>query len=133
MTIEAAVIQHLLAHPGVAALVGDRIYPMRLPQRPTYPALTCQKVSGPRVTAKDGPAGLAQARMQVSCWAKSYPDAKAVAEQVRRALAGFSGVMGGAGGVKVEMTQLENEVDMYEPETGIYHVPVDFVIWHREE
>lgn len=106
---------------------------VKLKQGTAFPALTCQKISGPRVASKDGPAGLAHPRMQVSCWAKSYADAKAVAEQVRLALEGFSGIMGGAGGIKVDITLLENEVDFYEPETGIYHVPVDFLIWHREE
>ena len=120
--IEIEVYKYLSQYAGLTALVGDRIYPMILPQDAVLPAVTCEKISGQRINTKFGPAGLVRARIQVSCWAKGYLVAKQVAEQVRLALAGFPG----------GTVYLENEVDLYEEGTGIYHVPVDFTIWYEE-
>lgn len=111
------------------ALVANRVYPMKLPQNPTLPAITYQKISGLRVQSHDGPSGLAYPRFQVSCWGESYSDAKQVAEEVRQDLDGYQGLMGV---VQVGAALLQNEIDFYIPETGYYHVPVDFIIWHDE-
>jgi hypothetical protein len=53
-----------------------------------------------------------------------------VAEQVRFALQSYSGTMGGAGGVTVLDADPVNEIDIYEPGTDTYHVPVDVMICH---
>jgi hypothetical protein len=48
--------------------------------------------------------------------------------QVAAALDGWYGLLGGAGGVNCAITLL-NVVDLYEPDTGRYHVSSDFEIW----
>jgi hypothetical protein len=132
MTVEEALFAYLRAHPGLAALVGSRIYPLKLPQNVTLPAVAYQRIStswryalggsGPRLT---------QVRFQISCWAEKYETAKAVASQVRGALGNFSGVMGGTSGVRVLATTLAAEADVYEPETGLYNAPVDVLLLHE--
>lgn len=133
--IEQALYAILSGHAGLSSLVDNRIYPIVLPQGPLLPAVTYQRVSGEREETHDGPSGLARPRFQVSCWAQILPgvnafdQARAVAEQVRLALDGYQGT---AGGVQIEVIQLENEVDLFEPETQIFHSAIDFTVWHQE-
>ena len=43
--IEEVIVSKLKAHSGLAALVGAWVYPAPLPQRPTLPAVTYQRIS----------------------------------------------------------------------------------------
>lgn len=132
MIVEEALAARLEGFAGLSALVADRIYPLALPQEPTPPAVVFLKVSGPRDLTQSGASGLVNPRFQVDAWAATYSSAKAVAEQVRLALIGFSGTMGGASGVYVSGVNLDNERDLYEDETRLYRVSLDFTLWTRE-
>lgn len=135
MIIEQALFVELKTAAGITALVGTRVYPLILPQNAAFPAITFQKVSGSRSHSQSGPSNLAHPRFQISCWAKgdtAYPDAKGLAAQVRQAIDGFKGTMGGAGGVDVQSCELVSEVDGYVGESYLYVVHLDFVMWHRE-
>lgn len=130
MKIEEALYTYLKSHTGLSALVGSRIYPLKLPQNPTLPAVVYVKVSyaGERAMGTGNPRA-SRARFQFSCFAQSYASAKDVAEQVKLALQDYSGLMGG--GVTVLDTNVVGEVDVFEPDTGLYHVPVDVLLIHR--
>lgn len=132
MIIEAALYSYLSTYAGLTDLISTRLYPLVLPQNPTYPAITYLKVSrvGGRAMKSTNPRHI-RARFQFSCWATSYSSAKAVAVQVQTALQDYNGVMGGSGGVTVLDSEPINELDIYEPDTKLYHVPIDIMIWHR--
>ncbi len=132
MFIEEALYSYLSGHAGLTNLVGTRIYPLVMPQNISLPAATFSKVSGPRVHAMQKDAGMAYPRFQVSCWGITYKSTKEVAAQVRAALQDFKGTMGGAGGVVVGGVFIQDENDLYEPGTHVYHVALDFIIWHDE-
>lgn len=132
MMIEEALFKHLKAHAGLSALVSSRIYPMVMPQKTSMPAVTFQRISTPREYTHGGYSGLAHPLFQISCWGEKYKDTRAVAEQVRLALQAYVGTMGGTGGVEVQASFQENEIDFYDPGANLYHVPVDFRIWHKE-
>lgn len=131
MKIEEALYAHLKSYTGLTNLVGTRIYPLVLPQNPTLPAIIYQKISrvGGRALSSPSPRYV-RARFQISCWGASYGSVKDVAEQVKAALQDYHGVMGGTGGVTVLDADVANEQDIYEPEVGIYHLPVDVFIYH---
>lgn len=109
--------------------VSSRIYPMRLPQGVTLPAITYLKVSGVRKHSLTGPAGSASPRMQVSCWGATYGAAKNLASLVRIAIDGYRGTMGA---IEVGAILLLNEMDLIDPEPGFYQVILDFEVIHRE-
>lgn len=132
MLIEVALARQLLDTVNVTALVVDRVYPVRLPQGGDYPAITYSKVSGGRIRTMGSNEAAANPRVQVSCWGKTYADAKGLANAVRIALDRFSGTLGGSGGVAVSAILLENELDLDDPETKLYHVPLDFLVWYTE-
>ena len=100
-------------------LVSNRVYAVKAPQGVDKPYIVYSKVSNQREYSHDGFADLSRARMQVSCYADSYGSAKQVAEEVISTLEGWENV-----------SFLVNEQDLYEEDTGIYHVPVDFFIWY---
>lgn len=132
MILEEALYHRLANFSGLASLVSTRIYPMRLPPAAVFPAVTYQRVSGVRVQSLGGPTGLAAPRFQISVWASSYSSAKAVATQVRLALDGFQGNMGASPYINVSGITLENDLEMIDPDTQLFHIPSDFTIWHQE-
>ena len=140
MTLEQAVYAYLSGFAGLTALVGNRIYPRRLPQDANYPAVTYQRISRlPIRTSGTVPA--TRSRFQFTCWGadvpgvkSGYDQAKAVAEQVRLALQNYAGLMGGTGGVNVLDATLENEIDIDDgddTQIGTYQVAVDIFLIHE--
>lgn len=107
---------------GLSALVGDRIYPVRAPQGVTAPFCVYTKISNNRQYAMGGYANVQRHRFQVSCYGATYSSAKNVAAQVTAALEAWV-----ANEIKAAFAI--NEIDMYEKDTGLYHIPVDFYIW----
>ena len=129
MSIESALRTFLLDDATVAGLVGTRIYPQILPQNPTYPALSFQRVSAVRLRALDGVVGVAQARFQIDCWALTYAQCRALASAVRVRLDGYRGDMDG---IHVGATTLENDQDIYEDDVTGYRASLDVIIQHQE-
>lgn len=128
MTIQQALFNYLSTFPGLTGLIGTRVYPLRPPQNATKPYVTYAKVTGPRVRTFSTDQG-GQPRFDFTCTADDYSSADAVRAQVRVALEGYSGLMGGA--VNVVSVQQNNEVDLQDPEAKLYHLVVDFTISYQ--
>lgn len=133
---EKAVYAILAANAAVTALVpADRIYPGgRLPQRPTFPAISYFRVDGPRVFSMEGPSGYAMPRIQVDIWGRDYAEAQNVGEKVRNALSGFRGTIAG---VTVQgIIDLDDHDVVDEDEevlvTEQRHLSMDFRVHHNE-
>jgi hypothetical protein len=101
-TLDVAVVALLEAHPGLAALIGTRLYPERLPDQPGFPALTYKEVSEVPTYAHDGDANYDKSRFQFDCWAVTKTEAKAVAAQLRDCLGGYRGI---SEGVTIHMSK----------------------------
>jgi hypothetical protein len=120
-SIQARLYDHLRFNPGVAALVAARIYPVRMPQQPTLPCITYIRVDGVPQYTHSGRSDLVQSRLQISCWATTYAAAIALADAVKASIDSFP-----------ENATVEAFPDMYDPETQVYHVPVDIITWYKE-
>ena len=131
--IEEAVYSRLTTTAAVTAIVGagsaSRIYPNKIPQEATLPAVAYQRVSTRRVKAHAAPTGLARARVQVTCVAASYSVVKGLATAVRKAL---EGVMGTVGGLALQGSWLETDADEYGDAEGLHSVRQDFMVWYTE-
>ena len=132
MKIEQAILKELLADSGITSLIGERLYYVKAPQDVVKPYVAFFKASAPREYSHDGASKLAHPRFQFSCFATTYYEAKQITEAIRAAIEAFSGTMGGAGGVEVGHCFLINESDIYEENTKLFHVAVDYLIWHKE-
>ena len=106
---------------------GSRVYPLVLPQQPTYPAVTYQQISAVRLHEMGQDAGVIRVRVQVNAWGKTYAEARTLAGEVETRLSRFRGVVGG---VTVLDVVLDNEVDMaYESETQSRRVTQDYTLF----
>lgn len=133
MNIEAALAKHVTEAPQTAAHIGGRMYPKRLPQNPTYPAIVYHRVSGNREHSHDSSSGLAHPRIQLDVYARTHVEAKAVAEAVRSVLDGLpAGKLGGSAGVDTSGVFLEDDDDGYDDDFEIYWFRMDFSIFHNE-
>lgn len=127
--IEEVIVTKLTAHVGLAALIGARLYPLTLPQRPTLPAVTYQRISTMTVPTRDEPhASLERPRFQFNVWAASYGSARAVAQQLRAALP----TLAQASNPRVDVAFLQDDQDAYEAETERWRAILDVFIWHQE-
>lgn len=129
---EVLVRSLLLADADVSALTNGRIYPILRPQTAALPAITYQRITTTRVDPLEAAVPLADARLQLDCWATSYATAKELATKVRRALAGQS-YPDGPSPTLAAIRPLENDRDDFETDTKIYRVSQDYSVWWRED
>ncbi len=130
MAIEEALKTYLEADATVGGLVSTRVWPMKLKDGWTLPAITYQRISGPRTHDTNGPTGRATPRFQVDCWADSYSGVRALAVAVRARLDGAKGTIGGE--ANVGGIYIDSERDIYEDEIKVYRVSMDFMVPHDE-
>lgn len=126
MTAEQALFELLTHDAGMSAIVGDRVYPVRLPDEVILPALVYMKASCIRYASHGGPSKLASSRFQLDCYSADYLEAK------RLALAAVAALHGKKGG-DIQAAFNDNETDGFSADDGIFRVTADILIWHRED
>ena len=135
-TVEVGLVSYLTGYSGLTTLISTRVYPFMIPQGATLPCVTYQRIDTPRsLTHGDsGATGtLARPRFQFSCWAATLSSAQAIAYQLRAALNGKTGSIGTApNAVTVRAILVDNEMQDYEPETELYRVIADYLVWQEE-
>lgn len=129
MSLDTAIQTVLAGASGLTNVVGTRIFRDKLPQDPTYPAVTYHLISAVPTHAMGVDAGLDISRVQVSCWATTAGGVEALATEVRTALSRFSGTPSPPGDVVIQHILVENEgPNLFESEVEIYHRPVDVMV-----
>ncbi len=126
MSIEIALRNKLLENVNLENIVGERMYLLKLPQNPVYPAVVYFKVSNPRHHA----IGVAYPRFQFSVFAKTYKEAKKVADLIRFVIQREKGI---TGGIPIIQGVYLNEIDLYESDTQLYHIACDYKIIYKGE
>ena len=122
MTIAALVKGALAENAGVSSIVSTRIYPLKLPQNPTYEAISYQRISN---TGQDGTSTLRQSRWQINCWASTYGEAQALATAVKDALEEYVAISETPG---INMARVVNELDDWDEESDVYRVMIDVIL-----
>jgi hypothetical protein len=126
--IESNLRAHLLAQATITALVSQRIYPLKLPQGATLPAITYQTIFGVPAVSHDGDADIGRRRIQIDCWSRSYAESLNIASAVRAATSGYRGPMGSDPYVNARVI---TEMDMPEPELSIWRRMIEVQLWHQ--
>lgn len=125
------VIEALLrAATGLTALVADRIYPAAMPDAPTYPSVTYQKVGGSSERGAVSDPSLLTATFQVSTWAKSQAQASNIATQVRAAIDRKRKIT--VGGVALDDAFYNGDLDNYDGDVRVYFIHTTFTIYYRD-
>lgn len=137
--IEAVLYSRLRDFAGLAALVGDRIYPIVLPQKCPLPAITYKRITTPpREPMLSRDTGTAQPFFEVTVFVDyapseaptnaTYDQLLAVAEQVRLALQRWQDA-----DAEVDDTYIEDEADDFNPEALCFYRVLTVQIVHQEE
>src|SRR5690606_34873976 len=82
------------------------------------PAITYQRVSNRRLTSHEGSLGVLMPLVQLSCWAKTWSEARAVAAAVRRALDGWIDY---STDPPIHGVTVESDLDEYDSDARVYH------------
>ncbi len=128
MSLESGIYTRLSGYANLTALVLARIYPKVIPQDCLLPAVEFQKISETPEHAMGSDPSIRQSRIQVSAFAETYSEVKAVSAQIKAALSRYSGT---SSGTVIQDIFFEGDYDLYEPDTGIYHAPSDFIVWYE--
>lgn len=127
--IYEAIRTRLLATANVAAIVGARVYPLRMPDNGDLPAITLEITSSRHVESMSGSSGLVAVGMAIDCWARSIDATHDLAEKVRLSLQGYRGTVGGH---EIQGITEWRHTDAYEDDIEIYHVSCLCKVWHSE-
>ena len=130
--IEHALRTALIEDATVNGYVDGRAYYSLAPQDVAKPYIVLTRVSGPREYSLDGPTGLYRARFQFSVFSQSYYEAKSIIDAIRSVLSGASGQLVEDPADTIGASFLDNELDLYEEETKLHHIAVDYLVWINE-
>lgn len=137
MLFHEALRGHLMRDPVLHEAVSGRIYPLKLPPRPAFPALSYFTVSAPRDYTHDGMSGLIERRMQISCWDLTYEGVKILADKVRRAFRALEDQPGKMVDFDIAAVFLDDETEFFEfdevEHLSAYQVPLDYRFLHKED
>ena len=122
--LETKIFDQLTTSTRVTDYAGRRVYPVILPQSPTYPCISYQRIWGGQENLLSGYATLQNALIQIDCWATSYAAVKHLSTAVHY-------MMDVAGSTRFKAV-LSGDQDMYEDEVEIFRVSMDFQVWNRE-
>ena len=129
MNIEQCVSDYLEGSTGIGDLIANRIYPIKLPQNSTLPAMTYRVISGMEHHDID----VAYPRFQFDCWGESYSDARSLADEVKEAFQRMKSVIGGTSGKAMIQGVILNDIDMsYDMDTQLYGIFVDIRLIYRK-
>ena len=126
-TIEQAIYNILANTAGISAIVGTRIYQVKMPDNVAFPAISYQTSFGSQIESFTGFSGLRNPVINIDSWAKSAGVAKDLAEKVRAALHGYSGTYGD---VTIDNVLEWSFIEMYDSDTEIFHVSSSARFWY---
>lgn len=129
---------YLLADSAIAAMVGARVYPVKLPQGQTQPSIVYSRISGQGDHHMEGASGLARARIQIDCWAQSADTATTLANLVKERIDGFGpGTMewdenSPGNAIAVHGVFFQSERDDWDETAALYRMSRDYHVWYKE-
>ena len=130
MSLETSLYLELSTHADIQPLVGNRVYPVLLPQHPTYPAITYRRDDDARYSTIDGnQSQTIDASMVLDAWAETYAAAKGLADTIKAALQNLTGNMSG---LTVNRVHMGGYVEVYETEVQAYRVSHGIIVSYSE-
>ena len=123
LALVKSIFSRLTADATVAALVSTRVYPLIQPQPVVSPSIVYQVIVDIPLNTLDGSAvgDLYQTRLQTDSYGKTYIEAQGLADAV-------NAVFGSVTSQHFTSVRLTRR-DLYEPDTKLHRVSMDFSIW----
>jgi hypothetical protein len=131
---EKALVADMKLNSVITGIVAGRVFPGKLPQGASLPALVYDIGQKTHERNLDGPNGIARCRVLIHAMSRRAIDCKAVAEQLRYRFDGFQGLLGT---VEIVESWLSDDPDDYVPnddgsDSGTFSVPAAFLFRYRE-
>lgn len=92
----------------ISSLVGDRVFPVQVPQNASYPVIVYQHDSQVPSNIKDGPSPLDVVGLSLVIYAGAYSTAQSIADKCRELLDYYSGTVEG---VQVDKISFSGQSD----------------------
>jgi hypothetical protein len=125
----------LVAHPAIAGLVGNRVYPVIAPASAALPFVTWRRQAVQREATLSGPSGIATVTLAVDMYDTTYEAVRDLADRCRDVLDGFNGALGNW--ISVRNVSLLSESDGFVQLAGgelppVYSVTQTYTILWQE-
>ena len=135
MSVESALQVRLVGDTNITDIVSTRIYPARIPQGATLPAMTIQRTSTQHDELINGPGdGQSIASFTLSCWARSEANGfNVVQDLASKVIARLQGFIGASDGEQIRSLSIDNEFDTFHEDNngnteGTYQRIVDITV-----
>lgn len=129
MGIEQALYARLTADSNVTALVANRIYPRELPHNQPLPAIVYRRITTTLEHAMGRTPELRVATLQINCFGDEARDADNLGDAVKKSLVRGGGTWAS---VVVQDMFLDDENDLYEPNSDKHGRALDYNCWYEE-
>lgn len=130
MSLESALASEIKAVAAVAALIGDRVYPVAAPQTSANPFVTYRRTRGEVLYTQQGETNIQKAFFQISAVAQDYETAIALADAIRSGLSGKRAL--GDGTITINGIFFNDPDDAWNQETGLFVRMQDCTIVYRK-
>lgn len=131
-TPEEFIFNRLKEDAAISLIVGDRIYPTLASDGTIRPYITFHGVSGNSLTNLDGPAGIAQDRIQIDLWSTNVLEAAGLRELVRVAFQSFRGSIASVPDFEVQECSYEKGPSLFESDTRLHHLIAFVFLGYKE-
>lgn len=130
MSLAPALYARMSGFAGLAALVGDRIYPSEIAQGATLPAVRFEVLAAARPSAMGQDAGIVRSVATCEAWGRTFPEARDVADQLVACWQRFRGTVAGT---ELLDCFVQDEREVVEAATTpiIYRIAVDIAVFWR--
>lgn len=123
MLFEEALFKYLSTYVDLIAYVGTNIFPLFVPDNKDLPAIVYQQVSSRNIDSLQESSGAGYYNYQITGYASTYTAVKNMANEIKKALKDYSGIMGGTGGINIQAThKIGDDIDRYDEEFKEYSV-----------
>lgn len=127
--IEQGIYNLLAGNAGLTAIVGDRIYPVVVPEPTVYPCLSYTGITSSSAYTFDRRSHDTK-RIQFDAWATSYSDAKSILHALKLALDTLSGTL--SDGTRLLAAFSDQEIDHFESDGRIYRSLAEYTFEYIE-
>lgn len=132
--IDKALPYYLTHQSGLTSIVSTRIFPMRIPQGETLPAIFFQDISTSFIQAHNEPSFLPRKRYQFTSVGGTVEDAEKASHALKLVLDGLHKTNIGVSPytTEVEAIIIKDERKTDDPETGLFWCQQDFLVIYKE-
>jgi hypothetical protein len=106
-----------------------RIYPARLEQGTTLPAMVYTIIDEPNEHSHTGSSNLRHPRIQLDVWAADYDAAMVLGEAVDTSLDGYKSVVGSN---RIDGILRQNDRPMYDEDSRTWRRSMDYIVTYAE-